>query len=199
MTTANELLMGGGAKSAKFDQLNVPVVGTIVEEPKVQQMKKYQSEEMDFWPSGDPKMQIIVTVQTDQREDDDDDGRRILFIPPRMMPPVRDAIAKTGAKGLAVGGRIAVSWVSGTGQGKGNPKVYAAEYQPPQIDVGSLLAQPAPTVVAPASLLGNGTTPANADQSRSAPPTPPPGIDPAKWATLSPDQQAAVIAAMPPF
>lgn len=184
---ANELLMGGGAKSAKFDTMNVPVVGTIVSEPKVQQMKKYKSDDLDFWPSGDPKMQIIVTIQTDTREDGDDDGRRILFIPPRMMPPVRDAVQKAGAKGLAIGGRIAVSWVSGTGQGEGNAKTYAAEYQAPQVDVGSLLST---------------STPANADESRAvaaAPKPAPPGIDPAKWASLTADQQAAVLAAMPPF
>lgn len=136
---ANDLLMGSGVKSCKFDTLGDTWVGTIIEQPKTQQMTKYQSSELDYWPSGDPKLQVVVTIQTDVREDADDDGKRKLFIIPRMRDVVREAVQKTGARGLAIGGRIAVRWVSGTGQGEGNPKVYAAQYEPPQVDPGDLL------------------------------------------------------------
>lgn len=212
--SANDLLMGGGVKAAAFETLGTVVRGKIVDDPKVQQMRKYQSDELDFWPSGDPKMQIVVTIQTDQRDpaDAEDDGRRVLYIPPRMMQPVRDAVKAAGAKGLAVGGTIAVQWASGTGQGQGNPKVYTAAYQPPQLDPGSLLSTPNGTVTpaavatqppmlttpAPAatvpsntmSLLTAATTPAAAG--------PPAGsnIDPAVWSALPAEQQRAVLAAL---
>lgn len=230
----NDLLMSGGIKAAKFDQLNVPVIGTILDQPKAVQLNKFGPDgkpttELDYWPSGDPKMQVIVTIATDLRDpaDPEDDGRRRLHIPPRMMPPVREAIQRSGAKGLAIGGRIAVCWISGTGQGQGNPKVYAAEYAPPAVDVGSMLATspPAATPAAPptaaapraTSMLAT-STPAVAASTPPASPTmtsmlaappaaqagPPPGMDPAVWANLPEAQRAAVLAAMattnqPPF
>ena len=222
--SGNDLLMSGGVKACKFDNLGDTNIGTIVDEAKAVQMTKYQSDELDFWPSGDPKMQVVVTIQTDQRDPSNalDDGRRRLHIPPRMMQPVREAILRAGAKGLAIGGRIAVRWVSGTGQGEGNPKVYAAEYQAPAVDPGGLLAgatngatpppstpQPAepvqPMLAAPAA--APVATPAAPQPAASAivgsmlagpvaDDTPPPGVDPTKWATLPDAQKAAVRAAM---
>jgi hypothetical protein len=141
---ANELLMSGGVKSCKFETLGDTWIGTIADQPKATQMTKYQSTtgELDYWPSGDPKMQIVVTIATDVRDPAlaDDDGRRRLFIPPRMMTPVREAVQRAGAKGLAIGGRIAVKWISGLGKGEGDPKVYAADYAAPVVDPGNLLA-----------------------------------------------------------
>jgi hypothetical protein len=219
VTDANELLMGSGAKSCKFDNLGDTWVGTIVDQPTAKQMTKYQSTELDFWPSGDPKMQVVVPLQTDVRDPADpaDNGRRVLFIPPRMMQPIRDAIILRGAKGLAIGGRLAVRWSSGTGHGEGNPKQYSAEYEPPQVDVGSLMgngngAQPAapatppqqqappaaaPPVATPASTAAGGMLTAP-----TAPPAsevgPPPGVDPGVWAGLPEAQRQAILAAMAP-
>jgi hypothetical protein len=206
LTDANELLMSGGVKAVKFETLGDTALGTITDQPKVAQMKKYQTDELDFWPSGDPKMQIIVTIATAVRDPGNpaDDGRRLLFIPPRMMQPVREAIQATGAKGLAIGGRIAVRWVSGTGKGEGNPKVYAAEYAPPAVDPGSLLGngtQPAPTTpaavappaAAPPPSTGMLTTSTTAPAAQAGPP---PGVDPAIWAGLPDQQRQVILAAM---
>lgn len=211
---ANDLLMSGGIPSIKWDgkAIGHTTVGTIVDQPKAIQMTKYQSTELDYWPSGDPKMQIVVTIQTDERDpaNAQDDGRRRLHISPRMMRPVREAVQRAGAPGLAIGGRIAVRWISGSGQGEGNAREFAAEYAPPAVDPGSLLgggntapastpatpptaaAQPAPAATAPAptqaSLL------AAATPAAAAPP--PPGVDPAVWAALPDAQRQAVLAAM---
>ncbi|MFA5712307.1 hypothetical protein [Mycolicibacterium sp.] len=207
MMDANQLLMGSGIKSIKWKdhQIGHTVIGTICEPPKVEQMKKYQSDELDFWPSGDPKMQIIVTLQTELRDDGEDDGRRRLYIEPRMMTCVRNAVKAAGAKGLEVGGRLAIRWISGTGQGEGNARQFAAEYAAPVVDPGSLLnggsqpQQQAPAQAAPTSpagptgsggLLNTPTTPAQ------APAGPPPGVDPQVWDTLPDAQRQAVLAAM---
>lgn len=203
---ANELLMSGGIKSIgwKDNPIGHTVIGTIVDQPKAEQMKKYESEELDFWPSGDPKMQILVTIQTDLRDpaDTTDDGKRRLHIPPRMMKPVREAVQRASAPGLAIGGRIAVRRTGGTGA-TGSPFEFAAEYAPPALDPGSLMGntngatpatQPAPAaapaVSATMQSLGL-TTPA-------APAAPPPGVDPTVWAALPETQKAAVLAAMAP-
>lgn len=216
MMDANQLLMGSGIKSIKWrdHQIGHTVIGTICEPPKVEQMKKYQSDELDFWPSGDPKMQIVVVLQTELRDDDEDDGRRRLYIEPRMMACVRDAVKAAGAKGLEVGGRLAIRWISGTGQGEGNARQFVAEYAAPMVDPGSLLnggsqpQQQAPAPQAPmvqqqapapaaatAPAAGGGllNTPAAADPATAPPP---PGVDPAVWETLPAQQRAAVLAAM---
>ncbi|MDG4798961.1 hypothetical protein [Micromonospora sp. WMMD980] len=198
---ANSLLMGGGIKSVnwKDNPVGHTVIGTITETPKVEQMKKFNSDELDFWPSGDPKMQIIVTLQTDQRDpaNADDDGKRRLHISPRMMTCVREAILKVGAKGLEIGGRLAVQRVGGTGA-VGDPYTFAAEYGAPTVDPGGLLGggqgtPAAAPVSAAAQSLGISTPPA-----ATAGIACPPGMDPGKWAALPVEQQRAISAAMAP-
>lgn len=214
---ANALLMGGGIKSInwKNNPVGYTVIGTITETPKVEQMKKFNSDELDFWPSGDPKMQILVTLQTDQRDpaDQEDDGKRRLHISPRMMAPVREAVQRVGAKGLEIGGRLAVRRVGGTGA-VGDPFTFAAEYGAPTVDPGSLLgSQPAQAPISPAPAVP--AAPMLAQPAPAAPvaspvaqslgltqpaaaPAPPPGIDPAKWAELPEAQRQAILAAMAP-
>ncbi|MEV4384377.1 hypothetical protein AB0J68_01410 [Micromonospora sp. NPDC049580] len=204
---ANDLLMGGGTKSVNWQKnpIGYTVIGTITDTPKVEQLKKFDSDELDFWPSGDPKMQIVVTLQTDQRDpaDADDDGKRRLHIPPRMMAPVREAIQKVGAKGLEIGGRLAVQRTGGSGV-KGDPFTFAAEYGAPTVDPGSLLggqaapaqapmlAQPAPqAAAAPSAAQSLGIT-----QPAAVAIPCPPGMDPVKWAALPEMQQRTIAAAM---
>jgi len=225
--SGNDLLMSGGVPSVKFDTIGDTVIGTIVDEPKATQMNKYKTDEPAFWKSGDPMMQVIVTIQTDNRDPGDptDDGRRRLYITPRMMPPVREAIVKAGAKGLAIGGRIAVRWISGSGEGEGNARQFAADYAAPVVDPGSLLtgtpAAAPPPLQSAAPLSAAPTVPPVQAATTQAPPamatptaapptgmlaaappvntalTPPPqGVDPGVWATLPEGQRLAVLAAM---
>ena len=211
---ANDLLMSGGIKAFTFERMGDTALGTIVDEPKAAQMNKYKSKELDFWPSGDPKMQIVVTIQTDLRDPANavDDGRRRLYIVPRMMTPVREAILRAGGKGLAIGGRIAVRWFAGSGEGEGNARQYQADYAAPVVDPGSLLAgAPAQVAQAPLSAASaqaapvqaappNGATAAAASPTllsmASTPAGPPPGVDSERWATLPDAQKQAVLAAM---
>ncbi len=215
---ANDLLMngGGGIKSAKFNNLGDVFRGTITDDPKVTQCVKFGDDgkptnEKEFWPSGDPMMQIVVIIQTDLRDpgDEDDDGKRALHLTPRIQPAVREAVKAAGAKGLAVGGLIAVQWTSGTGSGKGNARQYAAAYQPPQVGADLLAAPAAPAVVQPALIAA---APPVAAAPAAAPPStidllkastaavagPPAGsnIDPTVWAVLPAEQRAAILAAM---
>lgn len=220
---ANDLLMGRGSKSVnwKDNPVGYTVIGTITTTPKVEQMTKFQSTELDFWPSGDPKMQIVVTLQTEMRDpaNADDDGLRKLHIQPRMMVPVREAIQRAGAKGLEIGGRLAVRRIGGTGA-TGDPFTFAAEYGAPTVDPGSLLGggQAAPATQA-APMLAQAVQPTytpssvvpGASNQQPAPSAAaslgitqpaavaipcPPGMDPAKWAALPEPQQRAIAAAM---
>ena len=134
----NDVLMGGGCASATFNSLGASVSGVICERPETKQQQDMVSGEPMKWANGDPKEQIVVTLQTDERnpDDEDDDGRRRVYIKAQshMKHAVRDAVKKAGAKGLEIGGRLSVAWTSSEkSQQKGfnDRKIYSAEYLPP--------------------------------------------------------------------
>ncbi|ROO51050.1 hypothetical protein EDC02_5914 [Micromonospora sp. Llam0] len=197
---ANELLMGGGVRSFQFNQLGDTCTGQIVDQPKVEDCYKMKfdaqarrwerTDELDKWPSGETKRQIVLTVQTEQRADPDDDGRRILYIHSRIQGAMRDAVKASGAKGLAIGGTVTVTWSSGAGTQDGGPKLYTCRYSPPSVDPGALL---------PAQQPAAATSPAPATNGAAAAvPPPPPGVDANVWAQMTPAQRQAILAAVAP-
>ncbi|MEE1818004.1 hypothetical protein PUR59_23655 [Streptomyces sp. SP18ES09] len=173
---ADDFLMGGGgAPTAKFPAPGTVVSGRITEKPTVEQQRDIQSGEQKFWPDGNPMMQLVVTIQTEERDPtiDEDDGRRRLFVKGVMKNAVADAVRMAGARGLEVGGTLAVTYTH-DGQAKQRgfspPKQYTATY--------TAAAQAALHTPDP------GTAPAPVPQQY----TPPPAATPAG---LSPQQYAA--------
>ena len=74
--------LAGGSKSA-FTSDSLPgdtITGTVVS-VDYKQVNDFNTGEPAYFPSGDPKMQFVIVIQTDQREDEDDDGRRTIYIP----------------------------------------------------------------------------------------------------------------------
>lgn len=173
----------GGGKSAKFDNQGDRVQG-IVESFKVSQQNKFDSvnwkptNDPDFWPSGDPKMQVVIAVDTTQggtvagiRENSEDDGVRNVYATitsgeGTMFRAIQDAIkaAHGGVKADIEQGAFLDVWFSGydpNSKNKQNPKkVYGAAYRRPatpftqagpadQGDQGNPW-NPAPTAAAPA-------------------------------------------------
>lgn len=147
---ANSFLMGGGgAPTAKFPTPGTVVGGRITEPPKVEQQRDIQTGERKFWSDGNPMMQLVVTVQTDERDPsiEDDDGRRRIFIKGQMKNAVADAVRAAGAKGLEVGGILRVRYShDGTPKQRGfsPPKQYEAHYTPAAQAEFSAPAAPAP-------------------------------------------------------
>lgn len=133
---ANALLMGGST-SAKFDTVGDKVVGIIAEPPTTEQERDLDSREPKTWSDGQPKMQVIVVLQTDESdpENPSDDGRRRLYVRANLRNAIRDAVRRAGASGLAVGGKLEVTYV-GDGEaskrGWNPPKQYGAVYTPPE-------------------------------------------------------------------
>lgn len=135
---ANDLLMGGGIKSAAFpdQQYGHTVAGAIVRPPQVRQQTDFDTGKPKHFDNGDPMMQIVVQVQTDLRDQADatDDGVRAFYLKGQMQAAVRDAVREAGAKGLEVGGHLAIRYVkdepNSRGRGK-DKKVYAARYTAP--------------------------------------------------------------------
>jgi hypothetical protein len=123
--------------------------GTIVEPfPYQTERREFGTGEIERWPAkpgqdqGDPKMQIVVTVQTDERLDDDDTGERRLYLKGRktdLHDKVAAAVAATGADDFELGGTL---WVTRTGKGQskapGGPKpwLYEVEYARPKPSSG---------------------------------------------------------------
>ena len=74
--------LAGGSKSA-FTSDSLPgdtITGAVVSVDS-KQVNDFNTGEPAYFPSGDPKMQFVIVIQTDQRDDEDDDGRRTIYIP----------------------------------------------------------------------------------------------------------------------
>ena len=93
------------------------------------------------WDDGQPKMQLVVKLQTEQRDADDpeDDGIRSLYISggfkrASTQKAIADAVRAAKAKGLEVGGTLAVKFTGeepSSVRGFNPAKLYAARYEPP--------------------------------------------------------------------
>jgi len=157
MRTANDILMGGGVASAKFENHGDQIAGTIDDEPQAVQQTDFTTGEPLTWPNGDPRMQVVVTLATDLRDDSEDDGLRKVYIKGKSMTAaVRDAVRAAGAKGLERGGQLTVTYTGdGVAERRGinPPKLYAASYAPPSAAaVNAVLEQPEPeTAASPAA------------------------------------------------
>ena len=55
-------LFDSASKGLKFDQIGTAHTGTVKSAPRERQQTKFGSQEPDFWPNGDPKMQILVDL-----------------------------------------------------------------------------------------------------------------------------------------
>lgn len=70
--------LGGGGKSWQHE-VGDKISGTIVSVKRVQQTDFTTGEPLT-WSNGDPRMQTVVELQTDNRDGDDDDGIRTLWL-----------------------------------------------------------------------------------------------------------------------
>lgn len=138
-TDPNSFLMASGAKSAKFPTPGTKITGTIEDLAVTQQTDMGGAPK--HWDNGDPMMQLVVTLATDERDPDDaeDDGIRKLYLkggnkPTTSQGAVAAAVKTAGAKGLAEGGKLSVKYTGDgepTQRGFSPPKEYAAKYEPP--------------------------------------------------------------------
>ena len=74
-----DFLGGGGVPSGKFGAHGDVVGGVIAIEPEQRQQTDYKTGEGLTWKDGSPRMQLVVTVQTDLRDpevEDDFGGHR---------------------------------------------------------------------------------------------------------------------------
>lgn len=145
---ANSLL-SGGSPVAKFPEIGTVVRGTVIDATTSQQTDIENKPK--YFDNGDPMMQVVVTLQTDERDPEisEDDGTRRLFVKGQMLNAVRTALRTAGAK-LETGGRLAVQYTAdkpSERRGYSPTKIYVAQYQPPK-----------PGTAAANDLLGTGSS-----------------------------------------
>lgn len=137
-------LFESSSKGVKFDTIGANITGTVKSAPRERQQTKYGTQEPDFWPNGDPKMQILVDLQTDQRIDASDDGERTLYVASKNMKrAIGEAIRAANASDIAPGGVLTVTYVGNDPASKNpaNPaKLYQAQYTAPS---SAFVQQPA--------------------------------------------------------
>jgi hypothetical protein len=163
----NSFLLGGGGKSAKFENVGDVVEGTIAAPPELRQQTDIATGAPKTWDNGDPVQQLVVQLQTDAREDVDDDGIRNLYVAggfkrASLQKAIADAVKTAKAPGLAVGGHLAVKF---TGEeppqkkGFSPAKLYAAKYTPPTDAFLAEQKQPEPVTAGASSGSGWDETP----------------------------------------
>lgn len=135
MQDVNSVLMGAGGRSASFKKHGDQVWGVVVGSD-MRQQTDFDDGSLLFWDDGKPKMQIVISLLTDERDDDEDDGLRRVYVkvPSQFLKAMRDAITKTGAKGIEDGGKFLVRYMSDaepTRRGKQGQKQYFCKYEPP--------------------------------------------------------------------
>jgi hypothetical protein len=146
----NGFLFGGGGKAAKFEQIGDTVEG-IITHAEVSQQTSMETNEPLTWTDGSPRMQLVITLQTEQHDDDNDDGLRRIFAKGGRFEPqegtgtsmkdaVADAVKKAGSKTLDEGGWLKVGH-SGIGKktnrGYSAPKLFRAQYKAPTASIAA--------------------------------------------------------------
>ena len=137
-------LFGGGGKAAAFNNIGDKVKGVISDVQIVQQTDMDTNQPLT-WADGSPRMQLVVTLDTDERADDNDDGKRRVFAKggnyevaegagTSMKNAIADAVKKAGAKSLDQGGTLVVAhtgMAKKTNRGFNAAKLYRAQYEAP--------------------------------------------------------------------
>lgn len=152
MNDINGFLFGGGGHAAKFDDLGDTVEGEITNVELVQQTS-IDDGSLLTWDDGSPRMQLVITLKTDDRDadDEDDEGIRRVYCKggkfevdqgsgKALKEAVAEAVKKAGAKSIEEGATLKVGY-TGIGKkktrGHSAPKLYTAKYTAPTSKVSA--------------------------------------------------------------
>lgn len=144
-TSLADLLKGG--RYIKWDDLGEgAIVAGTVADVTIRQAKKYQSDELDTWDDGSPKMQAVIVLATDMSDGPDDDGMRTVVVNlwSQQKRALADACRRADVGEPRPGDRFSAVWTSGAG-GARDPRQFAYQIQPkPEASpLAAELAQPA--------------------------------------------------------
>lgn len=144
MTNARDLIMGSSSPAFSFNRPGDSIVGRILTEPQAVQQKVFGTNEPAFWPSGDPKMQIVFQVQTTWQNYEGiatpdrskpDNGVRTVYVKGKHFEKaLKDAVLVARADWLDVGGMFMATYTGDDYASKAGikPKLFDVRYQAPQ-------------------------------------------------------------------
>lgn len=202
--SADDFLFGGGGVSATFETLGDSISGTIAS-TEVRQQTDMKTGALETWDNGDPKMQLVVTLQTALRDPSiaNDDGKRNVYIKGSKKPgsqsahdAVATAVKAAGASNLAIGGTLTLQYVGSVPsetKGFNDRKLWAASYVAPaagflgvaQPVAAPAVAQPVQQVAQPAPVAQPVAVPAAVQQIAQPVAAAPVGHSPAVLAALT--------------
>lgn len=202
--TVDNFLLGGGGKSASFENVGDSVTGTVLS-TEVKAQTDIQTGKPLVWDDGSTRMQLVVKLQTQLREDFEDDGIRAVYVKGAkkqgsrsLHDAVASAVRAAGAKGLETGGTLTVTH-DGTQpsetRGFSDRKLYSAQYVAPDRAVASAgflgtgMETTSPPAWAQAAQPPQAPAPAPAPPAPQAPPAPAPA--PSAAPAMTPEQAAA--------
>lgn len=141
---AKAFLMGSGNPGFSFSRPGDRIVGQIIAEPTMQQQKVYGTNDPAVWPSGDPKMQMLVNVSTSFRNYEGianpdraqpDTGARTIYVKGKHFERAcREAVRDAGAAFLDVGGWLDITYTGDdmTSKAGMKPKLFTVRYMAPR-------------------------------------------------------------------
>jgi hypothetical protein len=142
-------LLNSWPRSAKFPAVGTRVGGRVVRDAEEIQQRDFDTGEPLTWADGNPRMQLVVTVDTGNPDPDDpdDDGERSIYVKGQMLSATRAACKKAKKFVIAEGDVFAVTFVAEEPLPKGKrglpKKVYEVEFVPAASGGSGLLAEPA--------------------------------------------------------
>lgn len=114
---------------AKFDTVGDIATGTVVKPPVTRQQTDFVTKEPAFWTDGQPKTEVIISLQGD----DPDSPVMDVYVRSGLLTAVKTALVPSGGK-CEVGGKLWIQYI-GEGEAKSGlnpPKLFKAAYDPPQ-------------------------------------------------------------------
>jgi hypothetical protein len=102
--------------------------GILCDDLRTEQVRKYTTDgstgELDVWPDGRPKWQVIATIQTDYTDPEvqDDDGKRRIFFKSGLLQALQAEMREKHIAQFGLGTRITVTLVGLKPTPNGFPK-----------------------------------------------------------------------------
>lgn len=188
--TAEQFLTNSG-KPAKLERIGEYVQGDIIDDPQMMQQRDYETENLTFYADGAPAMQLVIRLQTEQRDPDkpDDDGVRTIYVKGQLKTAVIAAMRGLDHNVPRKGGvmRVTLTGLEPVKLKNGKPgndkKIHEVKYRAPAAaQADAYLSEPSPAAA--------GDTSRNIVSPAPQWPACPPGVDPPQWQAMNGGQRA---------
>jgi hypothetical protein len=152
---ALDQILSGGGSTFKFQSPGDTVTG-VIENIQVRQVTDFDTGKPDFWDNGDPKQQVVVTLNTDLRDPSnaDDDGSRNVYIKGwgGQRQAFIAAVKEAGGHKPAAGDTFTATYIGdGEKPARGYaPKLFKYTVTPGTPGLDAIVSQPPAQAAAPA-------------------------------------------------